>query len=76
MIPANRDAQQTYTTNSPEDVLMQQLEKTGVKRPDTVGYRQFSDTFRMVISDLGNSDVNTLVNNKARVLQAELDKIN
>ena len=75
MIPANKDAQQTYATNSPEDVLMQQLSKTGMKRPDTIGYRQFSDVFRMVISDLGNSDVNTLVNNKAQVLQSELDKI-
>ena len=76
MIPANKEAQQTYPTNSPEDVLMQQLAKTGRARPDTIGYRQFSDVFRMVISDLGNSDVSTLVNNKAQVLQSELDKIN
>ena len=75
MIPANTEAQQTYATNSPEDVLMQQLAKTGMKRPDTVGYRQFSDVFRMVISDLGNSNVSTLVDQKADVLQSELDKI-
>ena len=64
-----------YPANSPEDVLMQQLSKTSRERPVTVGYRQFSDVFRMVISDLGNSNVNTLVDNKAQVLQNELDKI-
>lgn len=75
MIPANVDAQETYPANSAEDVLLQQLEKTSIKRPDTVGYRQFSDTFRMVISSLGSEDVATLVNNKATYLQSELDKI-
>lgn len=75
MIPANIDAQESYPANSPEDVLMQQLSKTSRERPVTVGYRQFSDVFRMVISDLGNSNVNTLVDNKAQVLQNELDKI-
>lgn len=75
MIPANVDAQKTYPANSPEDVLIQQLNKTSVKRPETVGYKQFSDYFRMVISQLDKSDVRSNVKNKAQLLQSELDKI-
>jgi len=76
MIPSNKDVNPQYTANSPEDVLYQQLEKTGRDRPRTVGYPQFSTAFRQVISTLGDSDVSTLVDSKATVLQNELDKLN
>ena len=75
MIPANKEAQQSYPAGSPEAVLMEQLQQTSMARPSTVGYRQFSDAFRMVISGLLNEEVSSLVDNKANVLQSELNKI-
>ena len=76
MIPANRDVKTSYEPNSPEDVLIQQLYNTSICRPVTVGYPQFSSAFSQVISGLGGTnDVSTLVNNKAQVLQNNLDRI-
>lgn len=75
MIPANLDVETNYSTNSPEDVLYQQLQKTGQVRPITVGYPQFSNNFANVIDGLRDSDVTTLVNNRAAALQSELDKL-
>lgn len=76
MIPANREVETHYETNSPEDVLIQQLYKTSICRPVTVGYPQFSSAFSQVISGLGSTDnVSQLVDNKAQVLQDNLDKI-
>ena len=75
MIPANKDVETNYGGGSPEDVLYQQLQKTGKARPITVGYPQFSATFRQVIDGLRDSDVSTLVDNKANDLQSELNKI-
>ena len=78
MIPANKEVENTYAPNSPEDVLIQQLQKTGKARPATVGYPQFSSAFSQVISSLGDKTktVSDLVDNKAQVLQSELDKLN
>ena len=75
MIPANKEVQTNYGAGSPEDVLIQQLQKTGVARPSTVGYPQFSSAFSQVISGLREGDVNTLVDNKAAVLQSDLNKL-
>ena len=75
MIPANKDVETNYPANSPEDVLCQQLAKTGMPRPITVGYPQFSSVFSQVISGLRDSDVSTLVDNKAADLQNQLDGI-
>ena len=75
MIPANKDVQTNYASGSPEGVLLEQLQKTGKARPATVGYPQFSSAFSQVISGLRDSDVSTLVDNKAQVLQGNLDKL-
>ena len=76
MIPANKQVETHYAENSPEDVLIQQLYQTSVCRPVTVGYPQFSSAFSQVISGLGSTDdVSGLVNNKATVLQTNLDRI-
>ena len=75
MIPANKEVNTSYAGGSAEDVLYQQLQKTGVARPSTVGYPQFSSAFSQVISGLRDSDVSTLVDNKASVLQSNLDKL-
>lgn len=75
MIPANKDVETSYAPNSPEDVLYQQLQKTGVQRPETIGYPQFSTAFRGVIDGLRDGDVNSLVDNKAQALQNDLNKL-
>ena len=75
MIPANKEVQTNYAGGSPEDVLYQQLQKTGMARPSTVGYPQFSSAFSQVISGLRDGDVSTLVDNKANVLQENLNKL-
>lgn len=75
MIPANNEVETNYSANSPEDVLFQQLQKTGMARPNTVGYPQFSSAFSQVISGLREGDLSTLVDNKANVLQNNLDQI-
>ena len=75
MIPANKEVNTDYVAGSPEDVLYQQLQKTGMARPITVGYPQFSSAFAQVISGLREGDLSTLVDNKASVLQGNLDKL-
>ena len=75
MIPANKDVETKYGSNSPEDVLYQQLQKTGEARPVTVGYPQFSSAFAKVISGLRDEEVSTLVDNKAQALQDDLNKL-
>lgn len=75
MIPANKDVATDFGAGSPEDVLYQQLQKTGMARPTTVGYPQFSSAFGQVISGLREGDLSTLVDNKASVLQGNLDKL-
>ncbi len=75
MIPANKEVETNYQPNSPEDVLYQQLQKTSIARPTTVGYPQFSSAFSQVISGLEAGNLSELVDNKANVLQSNLDKI-
>lgn len=76
MIAANKDAAVTYEAGTPEYVLRQQLEKTGKERPVTIGYPEFSSAFGQVISELRNADnTATLVQNKAQVLQNNLNKL-
>ena len=76
MIPANREVETNYATNSAEDVLYQQLQKTSISRPITVGYPQFSSAFSQVISGLREAkSVSDLVDEKANNLQNELNKI-
>ena len=75
MIPANKEVETNYAANSAEDVLYQQLQKTSVARPTTVGYPQFSSAFSQVISGLRENNVSSLVDDKANTLQNELNKI-
>ena len=78
MIPANKEAETGYGAGSPEKVLYDQLQKTGKERPVTIGYSEFSESFRQVISEMSDSnkhasDVDQIVDNKARVFQDGLD---
>ncbi|MCR5184752.1 MAG: extracellular solute-binding protein [Bacilli bacterium] len=73
MIPANKDVETNYQPNSPRDVLYQQLQKTSVARPATVGYSYFSTAFSQVVSSLGEGDLSSLVDAKAIWLQEKLD---
>ena len=75
MIPANKQVETNYAAGSAEDVLYQQLQKTSVARPTTVGYPQFSSAFSQVISGLRENNVSALVDDKANTLQNELNKI-
>lgn len=75
MIPANKGVEKGYDPSSPEGVLYQQLQKTGMARPVTVGYPNFSKYFSQVISVLGQHDVSSLVDQRADALQDELDRI-
>ena len=75
MIPANNKVETSYAPNSPEDILIQQLQKTSIARPTTVGYPQFSSAFRQVISGLNSEGVSSLVDKQAAVLQNDLNKL-
>ena len=76
MIPANKEVETSYGANSPEDVLYQQLQKTGEARPVTVGYPQFSSAFSQMISaGIKEADLSAAVDAKASVLQSNLDKL-
>ena len=74
MIPANKDVETNYAPNSPEDVLYQQLQKTGKARPETIGYPQFSNAFSQVIKNLKDGNLSQLVDDKASVLQNDLNR--
>ena len=74
MIPANKEVETNYAPESPEGVLYQQLQKTSIARPNTVGYQEFSSAFSQVISGLNEGDLSDLVDNKANVLQNNLNK--
>ena len=75
MIPARKSVETSYAPGSPEDVLHSQLAKTGIERPSTVGYPQFSNNFRQVIYDMKDKDIATVLSEKSSALQAELDKL-
>ena len=78
MIPANKEAPVEYKAGDPEKVLYDQLQTTGKERPVTIGYSEFTESFRQVISEMSGptktkDDVNSIVDNKARVFQDGLD---
>ena len=75
MIPARKSVENTYAAGSPESVLLTQLTLTGRERPATVGYPQFSTTFRNVIYEMKDKSVATVLSDKATNLQSELDKL-
>ena len=76
MIAARKSVETNYEPGSPEDVLLQQLSKTGKERPVTIGYPDFSKRFRQVIYGLKDSEVQALLDDKADALQDELDLLN
>lgn len=76
MIAARKSVSTSYEPSSPEDVLLQQLSKTGRERPVTIGYPDFSKRFRQVIYGLKDSDVASLLSSKADALQDDLDLLN
>lgn len=75
MIPARKSVETNYAPNSPEDVLYQQLLKTGRARPDTVGYPKLTTAFTQIISELKAGNVEDILNSKAFNLQRELDNL-
>ena len=75
MIPARKSVETNFEAGSPEAVLLSQLAKTGIERPVTLGYPQFSTSFRQVIYDMKDKDIATVLREKASALQAELDRI-
>ena len=75
MIPARKSVENNYAAGSPESVLLTQLALTGRERPVTVGYPQFSTTFRNVIYEMKDKSVATVLSGKATNLQSELDKL-
>lgn len=76
MVPARKSVETSYADNDPEKLLIKQLALSGKERPATVGYPKFSECFRQVISEMKNDDLKTILDSKARILQAELDKLN
>lgn len=75
MIPARKSVETAYEANSPEDVLMKQLQLTGKARPNTVGYPKFTTCFNQIIAELNDGDIATILNTKTLSLQSELDKL-
>ena len=75
MIPCRKSSNPNYAEGSPEQVLRKQLEQTGKERPVTVGYPQFSVTFRDIIAKLRDRDVSSIVDAAANELQNALDEI-
>lgn len=75
MIPARKSVVTNYEAGSPEAVLRSQLEKTGIERPVTVGYPQFSNNFRQAIYEIKDGAVASVLNAKTSALQLELDKL-
>lgn len=74
MIPARSDVDKNYEANSPEEVLYEQLQKTGKSRPSTVAYPKFSTIFNQIITEMKDGDVSTIVDQKTSQLQSELNK--
>ena len=76
MIPANKEAQVGYANpGSAEDVLLQQLNKTSLQRPETVGYAQFSSAFGRAIKYLRENGVDKSVDDAAQYLETELGRL-
>ncbi|MBQ8406199.1 MAG: extracellular solute-binding protein, partial [Clostridia bacterium] len=73
MIPARKSVENNYPVGSPEYTLLAQLAKTGRERPVTVGYPQFSTSFRQVIYEMKEGNLASILNAKASSLQIELD---
>lgn len=77
MIPSRKSVQTNYAAGSPEAILLEQLEKTGIARPATVAYPKFSSCFSNVIYGLnGNTSLSELLASKATELQSEMDRLN
>ena len=55
-------------------VLFEQLKQTGIARPETVGYPEFSTNFRNIIYKLKDGNVREVVNQQTANLQSELNE--
>lgn len=75
MIPSRKSCNPNYGEGSPEKVLLDQLAQTGKERPVTVGYPQFTSTFRDIIAKLKDKDVDAIVTAAANELQTALNEI-
>lgn len=75
MIPARKSVETNYAEGSPESVLLSQLAKTGVERPVTIGYPQFSTNFRNIVYEMKDGDLATILKEKATSLQKDLDNL-
>lgn len=75
MIPARKSVETNFEAGSPEYVLYNQLLKTGIARPDTVGYPKFTTAFNQIIAELKGGNVNSILSSKVITLQRELDNL-
>ena len=75
MIPSRKSCNPNYGAGSPEKVLLDQLAQTGKQRPVTVGYPQFTSTFRDIIAKLKDKEVSAIVDAATNELQSALDEI-
>lgn len=73
MISARRDVE--GAKGEPEQMLRDQLAKSGRSRPESVGYSSFSQAFATVIGSLKDKDVDSAVSSATSQLQSTLDGI-
>ena len=57
MIPARKSVETNYQAGDPEYTLMKQLELSGVARPATVAYPNFSTAFSQIIYQISTGSV-------------------
>lgn len=77
LIPARKTAvtRANYKAGSPEKMLYDQFENSGIQRPNTVGYPQFSQSFRDIIvalKDTNADGVKAKVDSQTANLETEL----
>ncbi len=74
MLPCRKSCNPDYQPGSPEKTLFDQLAETGIERPVTVHYPQFTTAFSNIIYGLRNSTVDAVVDKVTADLQKEFDR--
>ncbi len=73
MIPARKSVNKDYAVGSPEYILLNQLKTTGVARPATIAYPEFSNRFRRIIKEMGTGDLATVIDTQTSGLQSDIN---
>ena len=74
MIAARKSVNKNYAPNSPEEVLLKQLQLTGKARPSTVAYPTFTICFNQVIFSLKDGNLAGTLSGQTKSLQAEMHR--